>query len=169
MVPGRCAVYHKLGQISAAAGFLADARQNFLENAQRMKRAGNLDASFDALKEFADLSPEDTEVRKLLADQLLSHGRKDQASHAMLDAEIKEQQVLGTLLPSIFMAVAAFLLNVVVSRGRPNSWPIWNVSLPRPPSIRVTELVSSVAMVSLPERPNRLSSPSMPRPLAPLS
>ncbi|HST58172.1 MAG TPA: tetratricopeptide repeat protein [Longimicrobium sp.] len=79
LVPGRGAVYLKLGQISAAAGFLADARQNFLEYAQRMKRAGNLDASFDALKEFADLSPEDTDVRKLLADQLLSHDRKDQA------------------------------------------------------------------------------------------
>jgi tetratricopeptide (TPR) repeat protein len=79
LVPGRGAVYLKLGQISAAAGFLADARQNFLEYAQRMKRAGNLDASFDALKEFADLSPEDTDVRKLLADQLLANGRKDQA------------------------------------------------------------------------------------------
>jgi tetratricopeptide (TPR) repeat protein len=79
LVPGRAAVYLKLGQISAAAGFLADARQNFLEYAQRMKRTGNLDASFDALKEFADLSPEDTDVRKLLADQLLANGRKDQA------------------------------------------------------------------------------------------
>ena len=79
LVPGRGAVYLKLGQISAAAGFLADARQNFLEYAQRMKRAGNLDASFAALKEFADLSPEDTDVRKLLADQLLAQGRRDQA------------------------------------------------------------------------------------------
>ncbi|HEX6372118.1 MAG TPA: tetratricopeptide repeat protein [Longimicrobium sp.] len=83
LVPGRGAVYLKLGQISAAAGFLADARQNFLEYAQRMKRAGNLDASFDALKEFADLSPEDTEVRKLLADQLLANGRKEQAVEQM--------------------------------------------------------------------------------------
>lgn len=79
LVPGRGAVYLKLGQISAAAGFLADARQNFLEYAQRMKRAGNLDASFDALREFADLSPDDTDVRKLLADQLLANGRRDQA------------------------------------------------------------------------------------------
>jgi putative ABC transport system permease protein len=43
-------------------------------------------------------------------------GRADQTSHAMLDNEIKEQRVLGTVLPSIFLAVAAFLLNVVVSR-----------------------------------------------------
>jgi putative ABC transport system permease protein len=45
-----------------------------------------------------------------------SHGRADQASHAMLDNEIKEQRVLGTVLPAIFLGVAAFLLNVVVSR-----------------------------------------------------
>ena len=45
-----------------------------------------------------------------------AHGRKDQASHAILDGEIKQQRVLGTLLPSIFLGVAAFLLNVVVSR-----------------------------------------------------
>lgn len=45
-----------------------------------------------------------------------AHGREDQVSHAMLDAEIKEQQVLGTVLPTIFLGVAAFLLNVVVSR-----------------------------------------------------
>ncbi len=45
-----------------------------------------------------------------------AHGREDQQSHAMLDAEITEQEVLGTILPSIFLAVAAFLLNVVVSR-----------------------------------------------------
>jgi putative ABC transport system permease protein len=44
------------------------------------------------------------------------HGREQQASHAMLDNEIKEQRVLGTLLPCIFLLVAAFLLNVVVSR-----------------------------------------------------
>jgi putative ABC transport system permease protein len=45
-----------------------------------------------------------------------AHGRDDQPSNAMLDAEIKSQRVIGTLLPSIFLGVAAFLLNVVVSR-----------------------------------------------------
>jgi len=44
------------------------------------------------------------------------HGRTEQPSHAMLDNEIKEQRVIGTVLPAIFLAVAAFLLNVVVSR-----------------------------------------------------
>lgn len=45
-----------------------------------------------------------------------AHGRDLQTSHAMLDNEIKEQRVLGTVLPIIFLAVAAFLLNVVVAR-----------------------------------------------------
>jgi len=44
------------------------------------------------------------------------HGRADQPSHRMLDAEIQEQRVIGTVLPVIFLAVAAFLLDVVVSR-----------------------------------------------------
>jgi putative ABC transport system permease protein len=44
------------------------------------------------------------------------HGREDQPSHAMLENELREQRVIGTLLPAIFLAVAAFLLNVVVSR-----------------------------------------------------
>jgi putative ABC transport system permease protein len=45
-----------------------------------------------------------------------ANGRAEQGSHAMLDNEIKEQRVLGTVLPAIFLGVAAFLLNVVVSR-----------------------------------------------------
>jgi putative ABC transport system permease protein len=45
-----------------------------------------------------------------------AYGRVDQTSHAMLDNEIKEQHVMGTVLPAIFLGVAAFLLNVVISR-----------------------------------------------------
>ncbi|MCJ7799145.1 MAG: ABC transporter permease, partial [Polaromonas sp.] len=57
-------------------------------------------------------------VDRLLADvgSMPAHGRTEQVSHAMLDNEIREQRVLGTLLPSIFLAVAAFLLHVVTAR-----------------------------------------------------
>lgn len=47
---------------------------------------------------------------------ITAHGRDLQMSHMVLDSEIKEQRVLGTVLPSIFLAVAGFLLNVVLSR-----------------------------------------------------
>jgi putative ABC transport system permease protein len=45
-----------------------------------------------------------------------AHGRDLQMSHLILNSEIQEQRVLGTVLPSIFLAVAGFLLNVVLSR-----------------------------------------------------
>ena len=45
-----------------------------------------------------------------------AHGREQQMSHMILDSEIKEQRVLGTVLPSIFLGVAGFLLNVVLTR-----------------------------------------------------
>jgi putative ABC transport system permease protein len=45
-----------------------------------------------------------------------AQGRDEQGSHAMLDNEIREQRVLGTVLPAIFLAVAGFLLHVVTAR-----------------------------------------------------
>lgn len=43
-------------------------------------------------------------------------GRKDQNSHRILSQEINQQKTMATVFPTIFMAVAAFLLNVVLSR-----------------------------------------------------
>ena len=45
-----------------------------------------------------------------------AYGRDEQLSHTRVESEIKEQRVLGTLLPTIFLAIASFLLNVVLSR-----------------------------------------------------
>lgn len=43
-------------------------------------------------------------------------GREDQMSHKILSQEIRQQRVFGIVLPAIFLAVAAFILNVVVNR-----------------------------------------------------
>jgi len=43
-------------------------------------------------------------------------GRDDQVSHKMLSQEIDQQKVFGTVLPAIVLAVAAFILNVVLHR-----------------------------------------------------
>lgn len=77
--PGRTVIYYKLGKIHAEKGFKGDARQNFLEYASRQQKAGNLDDAFKALKEFADLVPDQHDVRLMLADQLVKAGRKDEA------------------------------------------------------------------------------------------
>jgi tetratricopeptide (TPR) repeat protein len=77
--PDRAEVYLRMGQLSAAQGFLADARRSFLKYAELVRRSGDLDASFAALEEFASLCPQDTDVRSLLAQQLRSHGLDDRA------------------------------------------------------------------------------------------
>ena len=43
-------------------------------------------------------------------------GREDQISHKLLSQEINQQKIFGTVLPTIVLAVAAFILNVVLHR-----------------------------------------------------
>ncbi|MDX1488486.1 MAG: FtsX-like permease family protein, partial [Acidiferrobacterales bacterium] len=45
-----------------------------------------------------------------------AYGRKDQISHHFLAEELHQLETLATLFPIIFFGVAAFLLNVVVTR-----------------------------------------------------
>lgn len=45
-----------------------------------------------------------------------SYGRRDQFSNRFLSEELKQLRTTATVFPSIFLGVAAFLLNVVVSR-----------------------------------------------------
>ena len=77
--PGRASIYYKLGKISAQKGFVSDAKINFLEYADRMQKAGKKDEAFRALKEFADLCPDQDDVRLLLADQLSKQERGSEA------------------------------------------------------------------------------------------
>jgi tetratricopeptide (TPR) repeat protein len=77
--PGRATVYYKLGKISAKKGFKADAKKNFLEYADRCHKGGKADEAFRALGEFADLVPDETDVRLMLAEQMLKAGKKKEA------------------------------------------------------------------------------------------
>ncbi len=91
--PNRSSAYYKLGLISAKKGFNSDAKQNFLEYADRMQKVGKLDEAFRALKEFADLCPGQDDVRLMLAEQLARADRKPEALEQLqllydtLDAE----------------------------------------------------------------------------------
>ncbi len=42
--------------------------------------------------------------------------RENQASHLILQAELDQNRIMGTAIPAIFLAVAAFLLNLVLGR-----------------------------------------------------
>ncbi len=91
--PGRASIYYKLGRISAKKGFTNEARTNFLEYADRMQKSGKVDEAFRALGEFADLCPDQDEIRLTLAEQLVRAGRKAdaieqlQVLHERLDGE----------------------------------------------------------------------------------
>jgi len=45
-----------------------------------------------------------------------AHGRKDQVSHAFIDAELNQLRAMAVILPPIFLAVAAFLINMTLAR-----------------------------------------------------
>jgi len=72
--PARQATYLKLAKLYGAKGFIAEAKQNFVEYAERMQRAGKIDHAFAALKEFTDISPESASLREMLAEQLKLYG-----------------------------------------------------------------------------------------------
>ena len=97
-VPHRHNAYLKMGQIRAEQGFLPDARANFLTYAERMQQDGDLDESFRALVEFCDLAPDDIDIRIMVAEQMASNDRKDDAveqltvahGHLMAKGEAEE-------------------------------------------------------------------------------
>lgn len=45
-----------------------------------------------------------------------AYGRRDQISHAFLDAELNQLKAMSRILPPIFLLVAAFLVNMILSR-----------------------------------------------------
>src|SRR6266516_767567 len=72
--PGRQTTYLKLAKLYAAKGFMAEAKQNFVEYAERMQKLGKIQQAFSALKEFTDISPESAHLRQLLEEHLQMYG-----------------------------------------------------------------------------------------------
>src|SRR6266699_1172117 len=72
--PGRQTTYLKLAKLYASKGFMAEAKQNFAEYAERMHKAGKIQHAFAALKEFADISAESAHLRQTLEDHLRMYG-----------------------------------------------------------------------------------------------
>lgn len=101
--PNRASVFYKLGKISAKKGFNSDAKKNFLEYADRMQKGGNINESFRALKEFADLCPGQDDIRLMLAEQLSRADRKGEALEQLqivyetFDSEGRASEAAATL------------------------------------------------------------------------
>src|SRR5690348_9064477 len=80
--PGRQNTYLKLAKLYASKGFMGEAKQNFVEYAERMHRAGKIQHAFAALKEFADLSPEAAHLRQTLEEHLRMYGAPERRAGA---------------------------------------------------------------------------------------
>ena len=72
--PGRPTTYLKLAKLYAAKGFSGEAKQNFIQYAERMQKAGAIQQAFQALKEFADISSEGEHLRQMLEEHLRAYG-----------------------------------------------------------------------------------------------
>ncbi|MGK7924988.1 MAG: FtsX-like permease family protein, partial [Spirulina sp.] len=91
-------------------------------NRQALGNAFDLDGAFNDLTLTLTPTATETEVISRL-DRLLdrygglgAYGRHDQMSHRIISDEIISLEVLATMLPTIFLAIAAFLLHIVLSR-----------------------------------------------------
>jgi putative ABC transport system permease protein len=91
-------------------------------DARSLAAAFNMEGAFNSvlLRLTRDAS---SEAAVAALDRLLENyggfgavGRADQISDKILSQEIDQQRVFGTVLPAIFMLVAAFILNVVLHR-----------------------------------------------------
>ncbi|HET7362930.1 MAG TPA: ABC transporter permease [Burkholderiales bacterium] len=91
-------------------------------DSQALAAAFNMEGAFNSvlLRLQHGASPERTAeaLDGLLAAYggLGAAGRADQASDRILTQEINQQRVFGTVLPAVFLFVAAFILNVVLHR-----------------------------------------------------
>src|SRR6266550_3878854 len=72
--PGRQTTYLKLAKLYASKGFMAEAKQNFVEYAERMHKIGKIQHAFAALKELADISAESAHLRETLEEHLRMYG-----------------------------------------------------------------------------------------------
>lgn len=91
-------------------------------NLEALEAAFNMKEAFNqvSLEIGRGVAPDDV-IREL--DDLLepygglgAHTRKDQVSHRYLSEEFRQLTQMATMFPAIFLAVAAFLLNVVITR-----------------------------------------------------
>ena len=82
----------------------------------------DLDGAFNSVSVKLLRNTDEAETIKRLDDVLEryggsgAYGRKDQQSHAFIDAELKQLQGMARVIPPIFLAVSAFLINMTLMR-----------------------------------------------------
>jgi len=94
----------------------------FWMNHEALSIAYNLEGAFNDVTLSLMRGASAAEVLQRLDELIKPYGglgsyvRKDQPSHMFVDNEIEQNRQMGLIMPSVFLGVAAFLLNVVLSR-----------------------------------------------------
>ena len=105
-------------------GQFADSKHHGILWARRsaLARLYDMDGAFNDVGLFLN-DPKREHAVIAETDRLLAryggghaYGRADQPSNRVVESEIEQLRVFGTAMPVIFLSVAAFLLNVVLSR-----------------------------------------------------
>jgi tetratricopeptide (TPR) repeat protein len=91
--PGRLAMYLKLGMLFAKKGFAAEAKQNLLEYADRMQKAGQVDEAFRALRKVAEMTSGQDDLWSVLSRRARAAARTPEAKEQIdkLLAEFDKQ------------------------------------------------------------------------------
>lgn len=82
----------------------------------------DMDGAFNDVSLATVRNAETRAIIDALDDMLEPYGgtgaydREDQLSHAFLDSELDQLQAMSSIIPPIFLAVAAFLVNMILSR-----------------------------------------------------
>lgn len=110
-------------QIAPGAMFPDPLRYGVLWIARRpLATAYDMEGAFNNVTLTLSRGTNEQEIIDRLDDILKDYGgigtiaRKDQLSNRFLTEELKQQRTIATIFPVIFFGVAAFLLNVVISR-----------------------------------------------------
>lgn len=91
-------------------------------NERQLRAAFNMDGAFNAVAATLEHGANENDVISQL-DRILepygsigAYGRDDHPSHKFVANEMRELRSMAVVAPSIFLTVAAFLLNIVISR-----------------------------------------------------
>src|SRR5437870_10619181 len=133
--PARQTTYLKLAKLYAAKGFMGEAKQNFLEYAERMQKSGKIQQAFAALKELADISAESAHLRELLEEHLRMYGSPERRPASTAPAPAMPAPLADPSKSGRHKTSSLVFLDVDEPPAPKGGYPARTVPPPKPPPV----------------------------------